>query len=87
MDIWNKGVFQSYLIKEIPITENESIWIFAQILQSNGILTIIDKENPNSLKKENFFFISEANFRNIISLICKIACYSFNEEIFQKLLN
>ena len=57
INIWNQEAFLNDLNNEIPTTGNESIWKFARMLQSNGILTIIDQENSKTHQKEKFFFI------------------------------
>ncbi len=85
--IWHKGAFLTDLAEAISVTANESIYEFAKMVQGEGFVTIKEKNNTTTGYQDKFIFISDENFKNVVTRICEVCHYTFNKELYEKLLN
>lgn len=85
--IWNNGKFEDELEKELEISQTESLQKYSKMIETLGFLSIGKKLNSNSTKKENFYFISDENFKNIFIHICDKVKVKFNQEAYELAFN
>lgn len=85
-EIWHSGAFLNELRTIIPEKDNESILKCAETFQKEDVVTVSEQENPNTKNQEKFIFISDENFKKIITEICNSTNYPFNDKLFEKLL-